>query len=81
MTHIKFKDALGKALTNSLGKASTYSSDKVSECKELADKNGALFEQVMTYIARLREQMADLHRFLSDVTNRAHAQSDQRKGR
>ena len=60
--HSELEYVPGKVLTHVLGKASTYSSDKVSECKEFDDKNVALFEQVMMYIARPREQMADLHR-------------------
>merc|ERR1719359_1515285 len=42
--------------------------DKLIECKEFEDKNRGTFEQVMTDIARLAEQIADLERLKSEST-------------
>merc|ERR1719207_184765 len=40
---------------------------KVIECKEFEDRNRGSFEQVMTDIARLGEQIADLQRVISET--------------
>merc|ERR1719443_1278673 len=40
---------------------------KVIECKEFEDRNRGTFEQVMTDIARLGEQIADLQRVISET--------------
>merc|ERR1719217_988898 len=41
--------------------------DKVIECKEFEDRNRGSFEQVMTDIARLAEQIADWQRVISET--------------
>merc|ERR1719327_1735715 len=41
--------------------------EKVIECKEFEDKNRGSFEQVMTDIARLAEQIADMQRVISET--------------
>merc|ERR1719324_1404009 len=41
--------------------------DKVIECKEFEDRNRGSFEQVMTDIARLGEQIADLQRVIAET--------------
>merc|ERR1719460_1936750 len=41
--------------------------DKVIVCKEFEDRNRGSFEQVMTDIARLAEQIADLQRVISET--------------
>jgi len=41
--------------------------EKVIECKEFEDKNRGSFEQVMTDIARLAEQIADWQRVISET--------------
>merc|ERR1719230_1857503 len=41
--------------------------DKVIECKEFEDRNRGHFEQVMTDIARLGEQIADWQRVISET--------------
>merc|ERR1719258_527533 len=41
--------------------------EKVIECKEFEDRNRGSFEQVMTDIARLGEQIADLQRVISET--------------
>merc|ERR1719213_978444 len=42
--------------------------DKLIECKEFEDKNRGSFKQVMTDIARLAEQIADLERLKPEST-------------
>ena len=44
--------------------------EKVIECKEFEDINRGSFEQVMTDIARLAEQIADLQRVISETVHR-----------
>ena len=63
-------------------KAITYPSGKDIECKEFEDKTLASPEQVTMDIARLSEQIADLHRppFLTR-SNRSYDRTDQREGR
>merc|ERR1719230_812890 len=41
---------------------------KLIDCKEFEDKNRGTFQQVMTDIARLAEQIADLQRLKSQAT-------------
>ena len=41
--------------------------DKVIQCKEFEDRNRGHFEQVMTDIARLWEQIADWQRVISEM--------------
>merc|ERR1719174_923421 len=41
--------------------------NKVIECKEFEDRNRGHFEQIMTDIARLGEQIADLQRVISET--------------
>merc|ERR1719482_1331177 len=41
--------------------------DKVIECKEFEDRNRGSFEQTMTDIARLGEQIADLQRVIAET--------------
>merc|ERR1719163_1667365 len=41
--------------------------DKVIECKEFEDRNRGHFEQIITDIARLGEQIADLQRVISET--------------
>merc|ERR1719393_1221727 len=63
---------------DSLAKASKYLNEmmeaaweeldnKVIECKEFEDRNRGHFEQIMTDIARLGEQIADLQRVISET--------------
>jgi len=57
------EESLAKArkyLNEMVEKAWHELDDKLIECKEFEDKNRGTFEQVMTDIARLAEQIADL---------------------
>jgi len=62
------EDSLAKALkylNEMMEKAWKELDDKVIACKEFEDKNRGSFEQVMTDIARLGEQIADLQRLIA----------------
>jgi len=62
------EDSLAKArkyLNEMMESAWKELDDKVIECKEFEDRNRGSFEQVMTDIARLGEQIADLQRVIS----------------
>merc|ERR1719238_2407090 len=64
------EDSLAKALKylNQMMEGAWAELDsKVIECKEFEDKNRGNFEQVMTDIARLGEQIADLQRIISET--------------
>merc|ERR1719478_1131252 len=64
------EDSLAKALKylNQMMEGAWAELDsKVIECKEFEDKNRGNFEQVMTDIARLGEQIADLQRVISQT--------------
>merc|ERR1719298_302206 len=65
------EESLAKArkyLNEMVEKAWHELDDKLIECKEFEDKNRGTFEQVMTDIARLAEQIADLERLKSEAT-------------
>merc|ERR1719337_742226 len=64
------EDSLAKArkyLNQMMEGAWAELDDKVIECKEFEDRNRGSFEQVMTDIARLGEQIADLQRVISET--------------
>merc|ERR1719238_347373 len=64
------EDSLAKALKylNQMMEGAWAELDsKVIECKEFEDTNRGNFEQVMTDIARLGEQIADLQRIISET--------------
>merc|ERR1719313_3036863 len=64
------EDSLAKALKylNQMMEGAWAELDsKVIECKEFEDRNRGSFEQVMTDIARLGEQIADLQRVISET--------------
>merc|ERR1719327_1537472 len=64
------EDSLAKALKylNQMMEGAWAELDsKVIECKEFEDSNRGNFEQVMTDIARLGEQIADLQRVISET--------------
>merc|ERR1719446_1712209 len=64
------EDSLAKArkyLNEMMESAWKELDDKVIECKEFEDRNRGHFEQVMTDIARLGEQIADLQRVISQT--------------
>merc|ERR1719316_925536 len=64
------EDSLAKArkyLNEMMEAAWAELDDKVIACKEFEDKNRGHFEQVMTDIARLGEQIADLQRVISQT--------------
>merc|ERR1719498_1726915 len=64
------EDSLAKArkyLNEMMESAWQDLDNKVIECKEFEDRNRGHFEQVMTDIARLGEQIADLQRVISQT--------------
>jgi len=64
------EDSLAKArkyLNQMMEGAWAELDDKVIECKEFEDRNRGSFEQVMTDIARLGEQIADLQRVIAET--------------
>merc|ERR1719390_6537 len=64
------EDSLAKArkyLNQMMEGAWAELDSKVIECKEFEDRNRGSFEQVMTDIARLGEQIADLQRVISET--------------
>jgi len=64
------EDSLAKArkyLNEMMESAWKELDDKVIECKEFEDRNRGHFEQVMTDIARLGEQIADWQRVISET--------------
>merc|ERR1719316_921430 len=64
------EDSLAKArkyLNEMMEAAWAELDDKVIECKEFEDRNRGHFEQVMTDIARLGEQIADWQRVISET--------------
>merc|ERR1719182_485292 len=64
------EDSLAKArkyLNEMMESAWKELDDKVIECKEFEDRNRGHFEQLMTDIARLGEQIADLQRVISQT--------------
>merc|ERR1719327_263358 len=70
------EDSLAKALkylNQMMEKAWAELDSKVIECKEFEDRNRGSFEQVMTDIARLGEQIADLQRVISQTVEYINA--------
>merc|ERR1719321_1098358 len=64
------EDSLAKArkyLNEMMEAAWEELDNKVIECKEFEDRNRGHFEQIMTDIARLGEQIADLQRVISET--------------
>lgn len=57
-----------KYLNQMVEKAWKELDDKLINCKEYEDKNRGAFEQVITDIARIAEQIADLERLKSETT-------------
>jgi hypothetical protein len=65
------EESLAKArkyLNEMVEKAWHELDDQLIACKEFEDKNRGTFEQVMTDIARLAEQIADLERLKAETT-------------
>merc|ERR1719463_905876 len=77
------EESLAKArkyLNEMVEKAWRELDDKLIECKEFEDKNRGTFEQVMTDIARLAEQIADLERLKSESTEMINAKEQEISG-
>jgi len=60
-------DKAKKILNNMIEKAWEALDDEMVKCKEFEDRNRGTFEQVMTDLARLGEQIADLERQRSEA--------------
>merc|ERR1719379_2808870 len=64
------EDSLAKALkylNQMMERAWKELDSKVIECKEFEDRNRGAFQQIMTDIARLAEQIADLQRVIAET--------------
>merc|ERR1719174_44231 len=61
-----------KILNNMIEEAWRDLDDEIIKCKEFEDRNRGTFDQVMTDLARLGEQIADLERQKSEANENIH---------